>query len=110
MSNDPVMQEEEMSVQKIELSELGETLPNGAALLNGNYDVIKNLKVKLQVYVGEAELSVAELFDLKRESVIQLDRVISSPVDVILDGKCIARGELVAADDNFGIRVLEIDN
>ena len=101
---------DEMAVQKIELSELDQGASTGSPVLNGNYDVIKNVKVKLQVFVGEAELSVAELFALKHDSVIQLDRVVSSPVDVLLDGKCVARGELVAADDNFGLRVMEINN
>ena len=99
-----------MSVQKIELDELEQQQSGGPSLMSGNYDVIKNVKVRLQVLLGEAELTVNELFALKKDSVVELDRLVSAPVDVILDGKCIARGQLVAAEDNFGIRITEIDN
>ena len=99
-----------MSVQKIELDELEEKQSSAPPMMSGNYDVIKNVKVKLQVLLGETELTVAELFSLRKDSVVELDRLVSSPVDVVLDGKCIARGYLVAAEDNFGIRITEIDN
>lgn len=97
-----------MSVQKIELSELEEGDSAGSSLVAGNYDVIKNVKVKLEVVVGETEMSVQELFALGRDSVIELDRPVSSPVDIMLNGKRIARGSLVAAGDNFGVRISEI--
>lgn len=98
-----------MSVQKIELTELEKDSSIGPSLVSGNYDVIKNVKVRLEVVVGEAELSVKELFALGRDSVIQLDRPVSAPVDIVLNGKRIARGSLVAAGDNFGVRISEIE-
>lgn len=97
-----------MAVERIELPDL-ENSKNGAveSLLN-NLDVIKNIKVKLSVCLGEGELTVEELFELKQDSIIKLDRPTNAPVDLILDGRLVARGELVAVDDNFGIRIIEI--
>jgi len=62
----------------------------------------------LEVIVGECSMSVAELFDLRESSVVKLDREAQAPVDVLLDGKRVARGTLVAVDDNFGVRITEI--
>jgi flagellar motor switch protein FliN/FliY len=108
MANENKEENHSMSVQTIELPELEEKNSRGASLLNGNFDVIKNVKIKLQVIVGEAELSVEQLFGLKRDSVVELNRLASSPVDIVLDGKRVARGHLVAAGDNFGVRISEI--
>jgi flagellar motor switch protein FliN/FliY len=96
-----------MGVQSIELEELMNNDGNGKPLLKENMELIKNVKVKLDVVVGNAELTVGDLFALGGGSVVKLDRNLSDPVDVILDGKVVARGMLVAVDDNFGIKIVE---
>jgi flagellar motor switch protein FliN/FliY len=108
MANELKEENHSMSVQTIELPELEVKGSRGASLLNGSFDAIKDVKVKLQVIVGEAELSVEQLFALKRDSVVELSKPVSSPVEIVLDGKRIARGHLVAAGDNFGVRISEI--
>ena len=101
---------EEKSVQSIVLDELANGPEVGRSLLDGNLDVIKNVRVKLEVVLGEAEMTVGELFDLKPEAVVKLNRGVSELVDVLLDGKVVARGDLVVSDDNFGIRITQIDS
>jgi len=97
-----------MTVSNVDYQELDEN-KGDANVLGTRLDLVKNVKVGLSVYVGGCELSVEELFDLKDGSVISLDREVGAPVDVMYDGKLIARGELVAVDDNFGVKVTEID-
>lgn len=75
----------------------------------GSLDIVKNVKVKLEVRVGEAELTVDELLSLGQGSVVQLMRSTMAPVDLLIDGKVVARGHLVAADDNFGIQISELN-
>ena len=99
-----------MSIQSIELSELEKKGSDGKALLDANLELIKDVKVSLQVLLGEAELQVEELFNLSQDSVVKLDRDISAPVDILLNGKLFARGKLVAADDNFGVQITQIEN
>ena len=99
-----------MSIQSIELSELEKKGSDGKALLDDNLELIKDVKVSLQVLLGEAELQVEELFNLSQDSVVKLDRDISAPVDILLNGKLFARGKLVAADDNFGVQITQIEN
>ncbi len=97
-----------MAVQNIELEELSAKAGEGGSLLQGNMELVKNVKVKLEVRVGDAELTLGELFDLKQGSSVQLKQDISAPVDILLDGRVVARGSLVAVGDNFGVRISEI--
>ncbi|MES2933113.1 MAG: FliM/FliN family flagellar motor switch protein [Pseudomonadota bacterium] len=96
------------SAQVIELPELHSTGREGASILSGNLDVIKNVKVKLTIRVGETTVSVNELMHMKEDHLLKLDAAIDTPVDVLLDGNIVARGQLVAIDDNFGVRITEL--
>lgn len=107
--NMPEAAEQAESVDELELTEIEQLRPaQGTALLNGNIDVIKNVKIRLDVVVGDAELPVSELFALTRDSVVTLRKDVTAPVDVLLDGRVVARGNLVAVGDNFGVRITEI--
>ena len=99
-----------MSVQPIELEELEKFDKKGDPLLKTNLDLIKKVKVKLDVIVGETDISVGELFNLKQGSVLKLNSDVSAPLDIVLNGEIIGRGELVVVDDNFGIRISNIKN
>lgn len=100
----------DVEVDVVELDELHDGKQNGVSIFDGNLDVIRNVKVSLDVYLGSTELDVGELFDLKNNSVVKLDRDVASPVDIRLDNNVVARGELVVVDDNYGIRITEISS
>ena len=94
--------------QVIELPELHATNGTGPSILSGNLDVIQNIKAKLSVRVGEAVVSVGELMQMKEDHVLKLDSALDAPVDVLLEGNIVARGQLVAVGDNFGVRITEL--
>jgi len=98
------------SLQRLQLGELHETPhPHPAApTLVESLNPLHQVKARLQVCVGEATLTVGELLCAREQQVIRLDRHIDQPVDLLLEGKVIARGELVAVDDQFGIRITEL--
>jgi len=96
---------QEISLLQREAREPGE----GSPVFGDNLDLILDVKVRLEVVVGECQLSVSELFDLKSNSVVELDRAVNAPVDVMLEGKRVARGVLVAVDDSFGVRITELE-
>ncbi len=96
------------SPQVIEPPELHPTGKEGASILSGNLDVIKNVKVKLTIRVGETIVNVSELMQMKADHILKLDTTIDAPVDVLLDGNIVARGLLVAVDDNFGVQITEL--
>ena len=97
------------AIQPVELGELPVNNERKPPLLEGNIEVIKNVRVNLEVVVGATELAVSELYKLQEDSVIKLDRDVEEPVDLVLDGRVIARGMLVVAGDKFGIRITEVN-
>jgi flagellar motor switch protein FliN/FliY len=58
--------------------------------------------------LGRTTMAVAELLGLAPGSLIELDRAAGSPIDVLVNGTIIARGEVVVIDDDFGLRITEI--
>lgn len=69
---------------------------------------LRNIKAKLTVCVGSAELTVGELLEAREQQVLRLDRAVEHPVDVLLEGQVIARGTLVAVDEHFAVRITEL--
>jgi flagellar motor switch protein FliN len=69
---------------------------------------VQQVKVPAQVVLGNAQLDIATLASLGVGSIIELDRVAGEPVDFIVAGEPVARGEVVIIDENFGIRITRI--
>jgi flagellar motor switch protein FliN/FliY len=97
------------SAQQVKLQEITDGVA-GRNLYNGNLSLIQNLKVRLEVRAGSCEMSVGELYALKENSILRLDRLTNEPLDIYLDGKPVARGNLVVVDDNFGICITDISD
>ena len=73
-----------------------------------NLRVLENIDVRLTVEVGSAELKIKELLRLNEGSVIELDRLAGDPLDILVNGTMIAKGEVVMVGERFGIRFVEI--
>lgn len=80
----------------------------GAPLLSLDSAIFKNVRVALEAQLGETSLSVEELLALKAGSVVTLDLKLDALVELTLNNSVVARGEIVAVGDNFGIRIVEI--
>ena len=98
------------SIARVKLAELKGQKETGNPVWNGSLDVIKDVQVKIQISLGEATMSVAELMALREHSIVALDRDASHAVDLVLDGNIVGRGNLVVVGDNFGIELIEINN
>jgi flagellar motor switch protein FliN/FliY len=57
---------------------------------------------------GSRQLLLREVLDLSPGAVVELDRTIQEPVDLLLDGRLVARGEVVVIDGNYGLRVTDV--
>ena len=66
------------------------------------------VKVRLQVCVGQAAMTVGQLLGAREHEVLALDRDVEQPVDLLLEGRVVARGQLVAVDGRFGVRITEL--
>lgn len=69
---------------------------------------LRNVRTTLQVCVGGASLTVGELMGIVERQVIVLDRGVHQPVDLMLEGQVVARGQLVAVGDQFAVRITEL--
>jgi flagellar motor switch protein FliN/FliY len=101
-------QDNQVEVQPIALQTIPQNTAEGKSLINGNLKLVGNVKVKVRAVIGDAELTVSELFALKENSSIKLDTLANAPIDLYLEGKLIAKGDLVVVDDSFGIKITEI--
>ena len=73
-----------------------------------NLDVLMHVPLTVTAELGTCKMSVAEVLKLGTGSILELDRLAGGPVDLLVNNKLIARGEVVAVDDNFGVRVTEL--
>jgi flagellar motor switch protein FliN/FliY len=108
MSDDRTQPPAAAAAQPVKLETLPEDGAKGQTLFDGNLQLIRNLRVKLTVSIGKSEISVGELFGLREGSVLKLDKGTDEPVELLLDGKVIAVGNLVVVGDNFGISITAI--
>jgi flagellar motor switch protein FliN/FliY len=69
---------------------------------------IDDVKVPLQIQLGETEATVKEMAGIGVGTIIELDKLAGEPVDLLAAGERIARGEVVVIDENFGIRITEM--
>lgn len=70
--------------------------------------MIADIPVRVTVELGKTRKSVSEVLALTSGSVIELDKMAGEPVDILVNGKPIARGEVVVIDENFGVRITDI--
>lgn len=97
------------TVSRIELDELDDQHGTGKGGLGERLDLVDHVRIVMNVLIGSAEISVAELFALGTGKVIALDKQVDAPVDLCVNGRVVGHGTLVAVGDQFGVRVAEID-
>ena len=73
-----------------------------------NLDLLLDVEIPISVEVGRAQMSLEEVLKLVPGSVIALDKKAEEPVDLRVNGKLVARGEVVLVDDVYGLRVTQI--
>ena len=72
------------------------------------FGLIQDIDVRLTVELGRVDMALRDVLALGEESVVMLDRLTDEPLDVKVNGKLIARGEVVAEGNRFGLRILEL--
>ena len=73
-----------------------------------NLDVLMHVPLSVTAELGTCKMSVSEVLKLGTGSIVELDRLAGGPVDLLVNNKLVARGEVVAVDENFGVRVTEL--
>jgi flagellar motor switch protein FliN/FliY len=71
-------------------------------------DLLMNVQLEVSAELGKCTMTIAEILKLGTGSIVQLESLAGGPVDLLVNNKLVARGEVVAVDDNFGVRVTEL--
>ncbi len=75
---------------------------------DGNIGLILDVPLQVTVELGRTKKLIKDVLELSTGSVIELDRLAGEPVDILVNGKLLAKGEVVVIDENFGVRVTDI--
>jgi flagellar motor switch protein FliN/FliY len=91
-------------------AQFGDLAPAAAGAGTGemNLNLILDVSVTLALEVGRARMSVRDLLQLAPGAVVELDRLAGEPLDVLVNGVRIARGEVVVVNEKFGIRLTDV--
>lgn len=73
-----------------------------------NLDLLLDIPLKVTVELGRTKKLIKEILELSQGSIIELDKLAGEPVDILVNNKLIAKGEVVVIDENFGVRVTDI--
>jgi flagellar motor switch protein FliN/FliY len=82
------------------------TMSSGAS--SANVDILLDVPLNITIELGRTRLSIRKILELGPGSIIELDRLAGEPVDLLVNDKVVARGEVVVVDEYFGIRVLSL--
>lgn len=85
--------------------------PRSASAAAPNLEAILRIPVTVQVVLGSAVMPVANLMKMERGSMISLDQAVGEPVDIVVNGRVVARGEVIVADEEtsrFGVSLTEL--
>ena len=87
-----------------------QTFSGGTSIMAGgeNIGIIKDVPLEVTVELGRTAKPIADILDFAPGTIIELDKVAGEPVDVLVNGKFVAKGEVVVIEESFGVRVTEI--
>lgn len=95
----------QVSISPVRFPPLGEGIQS---IPTGNINLLLDVPMTLTVELGRTRQLVKDILGLGEGSIIELDKLAGEPVDLLVNGKLIARGEVVVIDENFGVRVTDI--
>ncbi|MBD66164.1 MAG: flagellar motor switch protein FliN [Halobacteriovoraceae bacterium] len=98
--------------QQDAIASLADQIKTGDDALNKlkvqNLDFILDIPLKVSVELGRAQVVIKDLLQLGQGSVLELDKLAGEPLEVLVNGKLVARGEVVVVNEKFGIRLTDI--
>lgn len=98
--------------KKDAIAQLADQIKTGDDALNKlkvqNLDFILDIPLKVSVELGRAQVVIKDLLQLGQGSVLELDKLAGEPLEVLVNGKLVARGEVVVVNEKFGIRLTDI--
>ncbi|WP_230849358.1 flagellar motor switch protein FliN [Planctopirus limnophila] len=93
---------------RFEFEEFGTPFPTRAAAPVFPLDALQDVELDIRIELGRTELLIDEVMQLREGAVVPLDKLAGDPVDILVNGKLLARGEVLVLNDNFCVRIAEI--
>lgn len=81
---------------------------SGNATGMGNMDALFDINVNVTIVVGQKQMKLKDIMKLAKDSVVELDKLAGDPLDIVVNGSLIAHGEIVVANEKYGIRITDI--
>jgi len=110
MYQQPMMQQmppQPVNVQQAQFQNFSGAF-NPAMFQQENIDLIMDVPLEVTVELGRTTKSIQEILDFAPGTIIELDKIAGEPIDVLVNGKYIAKGEVVVIEESFGVRITEI--
>ncbi|HLE87419.1 MAG TPA: flagellar motor switch protein FliN [Candidatus Brocadiaceae bacterium] len=106
MNESTETQSQIQSVQFSQLTSVGTDGTKGEG--RRNLDLILDISVPVSVELGHTNMLIKDILALSQGSIVELDKVAGTPVDLFVRGKLLAQGEVVVVDENFGVKITNI--
>ena len=98
----------ENQIKSVDLKRTLEGASSVDPVMDSNMNILMGVKLLVTVELGRTNLSVKEVLELQKGSVIELERIAGEAVDIFVNESLIARGDVVVVDDKFGVRITEL--
>jgi flagellar motor switch protein FliN len=92
-------------VKPVEFGKFDRTEPTGQPK---NLDILMDVKLPVAIELGRTEMTIRDILGLSAGSVVELNKLAGEPVDLLVNSKTVAHGEVVVVDENFGLRVTSL--
>ena len=73
-------------------------------------DLVYNIPLQVTVELGKTKKEISEILEFGAGTIVVLDKIAGDPVEIVVNGKLLARGEVVVIDENYGVRITDIIN
>ncbi len=102
-------EEEKVEIQRAEFPKLdSKKKVSSGSQEEANLEMLFDIPLQISAELGRTSMSIREILQLAPGSVIELNKLAGEPVDLLVNGKLVAKGEVVVADGNFAVRITEI--
>lgn len=104
------MDEQENTEKKVTISsiEIPEFPSTSNTTKEKEMQFLKDIPVTITVELGRIQMPIEEILQLGPGSMVMLKRQVNEPIDLLVNGKLVGRGEIIAVDESFGVRITEI--
>jgi flagellar motor switch protein FliN/FliY len=82
--------------------------PGGAAGQAGSIDLLMDVDLEVKIELGRTQMTIEDILKLRKGAVVELDKLAGDPIDILINDKLVARGEILVVNDNFCVRVTQI--